>query len=136
MSPLRQFDGTHVLRSSPPFCGTFSASRQFLFDWGDTNLALICAPIYSGTFPQIQVQPVYFNDPKVKEAIHAPVEVEWSECATQSVFVGSEDTSLPSSFEVLPRVMAHGIPTVVVTGLADFAVLSEGWDLSTPAFDQ
>ncbi|KAN0139502.1 Alpha/Beta hydrolase fold [Lactarius tabidus] len=76
---------------------------------------------FPGTFPQIQVQPVYFNDPKVKEAIHAPVEVEWSECATQSVFVGSEDTSLPSSFEVLPRVMAHGIPTVVVTGLADFA---------------
>lgn len=81
---------------------------------------------FPGTFPQIQVQPLYFNDPKVKEAIHAPVDVQWFECTAESVFVGSGDTSLPSSFEALPRVLAHGIPTVVVTGLADFDVLSEG----------
>lgn len=93
----------------------------------DTNLTLICVLTYSGTFPQIQVQPVYFNDPAVKKAIHAPVDVQWTECSNGSVFVGSGDTSLPSSFEVLPRILAHGVPTVVVTGLADFAVLSEGW---------
>lgn len=90
---------------------------------------LIYAPTCSGTFPQIQVQPVYFNDPEVKKAIHAPVHVQWTECANESVFVGSGDTSLPSSYEVLPRVLAH-VPTVVVAGLADFAVLSEGWVFS------
>ena len=101
----------------------------------DTNLTLICVLTYSGTFPQIQVQPVYFNDPAVKKAIHAPVDVQWTECANGSVFVGSGDTSLPSSFEVLPRILAHGVPTVVVTGLADFAVLSEGWVFFYLAFD-
>ncbi|KAF8257528.1 alpha/beta-hydrolase [Lactarius quietus] len=75
---------------------------------------------FPGSFPQIQVQPVYFNDPKVKEAIHAPMDVQWTECSAESVFVGSGDTSLPPSFEVLPRVMEQGIRTVVVTGLADF----------------
>ncbi|KAI9449078.1 alpha/beta-hydrolase [Lactarius psammicola] len=80
-----------------------------------------------GTFPQIQVQPVYFNDPKVKEAIHAPAHVEWTECgAVQSVFVAPGDTSPSSSYEVLPRVIAQGARTVVVSGLADFVLISEG----------
>lgn len=69
---------------------------------------------------------MYFNDPKVKAAIHAP-DVEWTECATRPVFVAPGDTSLPSSFEILPRVIAHGARTVVVAGLADFVLISEGW---------
>ncbi|KAH9028743.1 Alpha/Beta hydrolase protein [Lactarius pseudohatsudake] len=80
-----------------------------------------------GTSPQIQVQPVYFNDPKVKAAIHAPVDVEWTECgAVPSVFAASGDTSQSPLYEVLPRVIAHGARTVVVTGLADFVLISEG----------
>jgi hypothetical protein len=79
---------------------------------------------------------VYFNDPKVKAVIHAPADVEWTECAAQSVFVAPGDTSLPSSYEVLPRVIAHGARTVVVAGLADFVLISEGWagSLSTRTF--
>ncbi|KAH8990934.1 alpha/beta-hydrolase [Lactarius hatsudake] len=81
-----------------------------------------------GTSPQIQVQPVYFNDPKVKAAIHAPADVEWTECvAVSSIFPGSGDTSQSPLYEVLPRVIAHGARTVVVTGLADFVLISEGW---------
>lgn len=99
---------------------------SYLTSKGHQPNADLCTHL-SGTFPQIQVQPVYFNDPAVKKAIHAPVDVQWTECSNGSVFVGSGDTSLPSSFEVLPRILAHGVPTVVVTGLADFAVLSEGW---------
>ncbi|KAH8980669.1 Alpha/Beta hydrolase protein [Lactarius akahatsu] len=80
-----------------------------------------------GTSPQIQVQPVYFNDPKVKAAIHAPADVEWTECvAVASVFAASGDTSQSPLYEVLPRVIAHGARTVVVTGLADFVLISEG----------
>jgi carboxypeptidase D len=80
----------------------------------------------SGTFPQIQVNPVYFNRQDVKAAIHAPVNVQWTEC-NSSVFVGPGDTSPPSALDVLPRVMKHGVPVVVVTGLADYVILSEGY---------
>lgn len=82
----------------------------------------------SGTFPQIQVSPVYFNRPDVKAAIHAPANVNWTECQPQSspVFVPPGDTSPPSAWEVLPRVIAHSARTVLVTGLADFALISEG----------
>ena len=125
-------------RSSPPFCGTFSGSRQSLQKDGGLCADPCNPPPYSGTFPQIQVQPVYFNDPKVKAAIHAPVDVEWTECgAVQSVFVAPGDTSLPASYDVLPRVIARGTRTVVVSGLADFVLISEGWGTPlspTPAF--
>lgn len=67
---------------------------------------------------------MYFNRPDVKAAIHAPVNVQWSEC-NSPVFVGSGDTSPPPS-DVLPRVMKHGVPVVVVAGLADFVIISEG----------
>jgi len=83
----------------------------------------------SGTFPQIQVSPVYFDRPDVKAAIHAPADVQWTECPNSQsapVFVNSTDTSPPPSWEVLPRVLGKGIRTVIVTGLADFVLLSEG----------
>jgi hypothetical protein len=56
------------------------------------------------------------------------MDVDWTECGVvESVFVAPGDTSLPSSYEVLPRVIAHGARTVVVAGLADFVLISEGW---------
>ncbi|KAH9046623.1 Alpha/Beta hydrolase protein [Lactarius hengduanensis] len=88
---ISQFDDAYACRSSPLFCGTFSA--------------------FPGTSPQIQVQPVYFNDPKVKAAIHAPADVEWTECgAVPSVFAASGDTSQSPLYEVLPRVIAQRRP--------------------------
>jgi carboxypeptidase D len=70
---------------------------------------------------------VYFNRQDVKAAIHAPQDVQWSECGVvPSVFVGPGDTSPLAPDHVLPRVIAHSDRTIVVTGLADFAILSEG----------
>ena len=82
---------------------------------------------HSGTSPQIQVSPVYFNRPDVKAAIHAPEDVQWAECGVvPSVFVAPGDTSPLAPAEVLPRLITHGVRTVVVTGLADFVIISEG----------
>lgn len=69
---------------------------------------------------------MYFNRQDVKAAIHAPENVQWTECVGSSaVFVG-DDTSAPTSWGVLPRVMKSGVPVVIVTGLADFVLLTEG----------
>ncbi|KAI0251528.1 Alpha/Beta hydrolase protein [Lactifluus subvellereus] len=82
---------------------------------------------FPGTFSQIQVNPVYFNRPDVKAAIHAPEDVQWTECgAVPSVFVPPGDTSPPAADQVLPRVIARSARTVITTGLADFVILSEG----------
>ena len=70
---------------------------------------------------------MYFNRQDVKAAIHAPANVQWSECSNSPVFVGSGDTSSLPTWDVLPRVMKHGVPVVVVTGLADYVILSEGY---------
>ncbi|KAF8477756.1 Alpha/Beta hydrolase protein [Russula ochroleuca] len=79
---------------------------------------------FPGTFPQIQ-SPVYFNRSDVKAAIHAPENVSWDEC-NFPVFVNGVDNSPIVSWEVLPRVMNRGVPVVIVTGLADFIIQSEG----------
>jgi carboxypeptidase D len=71
------------------------------------------------------VNPVYFNRQDVKAAIHAPLDVQWSEC-NSPVFVAPGDMSPPSAWDVLPRVMKQGVPVVIVTGLADFVLPSEG----------
>jgi carboxypeptidase D len=71
------------------------------------------------------VNPVYFNRQDVKAAIHAPLSVQWSEC-NSPVFVGSVDASPPADSGVLQRVMKNGVPVVIVTGLADFVILSKG----------
>ncbi|KAH9963660.1 Alpha/Beta hydrolase protein [Russula compacta] len=81
---------------------------------------------FPGSAPQIQVSPVYFNRPDVKAAIHAPENVQWTECATESVFVAPGDTSPLPSWGVLPKLIDRGTRTVIATGLADFVLISEG----------
>jgi carboxypeptidase D len=92
------------------------------------NMSCFCGLTHrarkSGTFPQIQ-SPVYFNRSDVKAAIHAPENVSWDEC-NFPVFVNGVDNSPIVSWEVLPRVMNRGVPVVIVTGLADFIIQSEG----------
>jgi len=87
---------------------------------------------FPGTFAQIQVEPVYFNRQDVKAAIHAPINVQWTECSSNvSVFVGPEgDTSPPPVWEVLPRLLNHGTRTVIVSGQGDFMLPSEGLRLA------
>ena len=85
---------------------------------------------HSGTFPQMQTSPVYFNRPDVKQAIHAPADVEWAECADPSVNVfvgpGGADMSPPSAFSVLPSVIEKSARTVIVHGTADFNLIAQG----------
>jgi carboxypeptidase D len=78
-----------------------------------------------GTFPQIQVSPLYFDRADVKAAIHAPADVDWMLCADHNVFPQG-DTSLPSAFTVLPNVIEKSNRSVIVHGLADFILIADG----------
>jgi hypothetical protein len=69
--------------------------------------------------------PVYFNRQDVKAAIHAPLNVEWSECSNSDVFP-SGDASLPSVFTVLPNVIEKSKRSVIAHGLLDFLFIAEG----------
>jgi len=78
----------------------------------------------SGSFAQVQLQPLYFDRSDVKQAIHAP-NVTWTECSDEDVFPRG-DGSLPSALSVLPNVIEKNNRTVIVHGLADFILIAEG----------
>ena len=82
-------------------------------------------PIYRGSFPQTQLSPLYFDRTDVKKAIHAPVNVTWTECSNVNVFPHG-DASLPSGLTVLPNVIEKSERSVIVHGLADFILIAEG----------
>ena len=79
----------------------------------------------SGLFPQIQVDPVYFNRQDVKVVVHVPPNVQWMECSKSPVFI-KPNTSAPLTWDILPQLMKQGIPVIVVTGLAGYLILSKG----------
>jgi len=78
-----------------------------------------------GSFPQEQT-PLYFDLPEVKKAIHAPADAKWAECSDVDVFVNGTDKSLPPALTVLPNVIEKNNRTVIIHGLADFILISEG----------
>ncbi|KAH9917770.1 Alpha/Beta hydrolase protein [Fomitopsis serialis] len=80
---------------------------------------------FPGSFPQTQLAPLYFDRADVKAAIHAPADVAWAECSDVDVFPDG-DNSLPPVFSVLPNVIEKSARAVVVHGLADFVLISEG----------
>ncbi|KAH0586840.1 hypothetical protein H2248_005685 [Termitomyces sp. 'cryptogamus'] len=80
---------------------------------------------FPGSFEQVQVSPIYFDREDVKRAIHAPVNVTWTECSNINVFPRG-DGSLPSALSVLPNVIEKSNRTVIVHGLADFILIAEG----------
>lgn len=80
---------------------------------------------FPGSFPQTQLSPLYFDRTDVKQAIHAPLDVDWTECSNINVFPHG-DNSLPSSLSVLPNVIEKSERTVIVHGLADFILIAEG----------
>ncbi|KIY43594.1 alpha/beta-hydrolase [Fistulina hepatica ATCC 64428] len=69
--------------------------------------------------------PIYFDRLDVKEAIHAPVYVNWTDCSTVNVFPDG-DSSLPSAMSVLPNVIEKSNRSVIVHGLADYVLIAEG----------
>jgi carboxypeptidase D len=72
-----------------------------------------------------QESPIYFNRTDVKIAIHAPVDTEWLECTTTDVFP-HQDSSLGPAFSVLPNVIEKNQRTVILHGLADFILMTDG----------
>jgi carboxypeptidase D len=78
-----------------------------------------------GSFFQTQISPLYFDREDVKEAIHAPTNVNWAECTDTNVFPNG-DASLPPAFTVLPNVIEKSKRSVIVHGLADFLLIAEG----------
>ena len=74
---------------------------------------------------QTQISPIYFDREDVKRAIHAPLNVKWTECSNINVFPRG-DGSLPQSLSVLPSVIEKSERAVIVHGLADFILIAEG----------
>ncbi|KAI0687232.1 Alpha/Beta hydrolase protein [Earliella scabrosa] len=69
---------------------------------------------------------IYFDRTDVKKAINAP-DVPWSACTASATEVFPHgDASLPPAFTVLPNVIEKSARTVIVHGLADFALIAEG----------
>jgi len=81
---------------------------------------------FPGSFEDIQLSPLYFARADVKQHIHAPADVDWTECADNVNVFPHGDASLPSSFGPLPDVIAKSKRTVIVHGLADFILIAEG----------
>ncbi|KAF8350960.1 Alpha/Beta hydrolase protein [Amanita rubescens] len=79
---------------------------------------------FPGTFDN-QQSPIYFNRTEVKEAIHAPVNVNWAECSNISVFPNG-DASLPPVFTVLPNVIEKSKRSVIMHGLGDYVLIADG----------
>lgn len=91
---------------------------------------LLLTELNSGSSMQIQVAPVYFDREDVKRVIHAPLNVSWTECVDSSTLWENplvEDTSVPSSYTVLPSVIEKSERSVIVNGLADFVAIAEGY---------
>ncbi|KAJ7661534.1 alpha/beta-hydrolase [Mycena polygramma] len=80
---------------------------------------------FPGSFEDVQLSPLYFDRADVKAAIHAPADVDWTECSNINVFPRG-DASLPSALSVLPNVIEKSARTVIVHGLADFILIAEG----------
>lgn len=75
------------------------------------------------------LSPVYFDRADVKAAMHAPADIEWSECSGP-VFVNNDDTSVDAIQHVLPQVIEATNRVLVANGQLDFVVLTGGTQLS------
>ena len=73
---------------------------------------------------------LYFNRTDVKRAIHADETFDWEECAANDVFVDGKDTSDPSTWRVLPRVIESTGNVIIGHGTLDMILLPNGTLLS------
>ncbi|RPA98156.1 alpha/beta-hydrolase [Choiromyces venosus 120613-1] len=67
---------------------------------------------------------IYFNRTEVQDAINAP-RTNWEECSSIDVFPQG-DSSDPSSWKVLPRVIDKNERTIIAHGLLDFLLIPNG----------
>ena len=68
---------------------------------------------------------IYFNRTDVKQAIHAPLDVNWAICAEQPVFAGG-DNSDPSSYRAIPNVIDRTRNVQIAHGTMDMVLLANG----------
>ncbi|CAD6567715.1 MAG: hypothetical protein CYPHOPRED_002019 [Cyphobasidiales sp. Tagirdzhanova-0007] len=80
---------------------------------------------FPGSFPNVQLSPLYFARADVQSAIHAP-NISWEECASIDVYVNGTDNSLPSGLSILPNVIERNNRTVIAHGLADYVLIANG----------
>ncbi|KAF3762956.1 alpha/beta-hydrolase [Cryphonectria parasitica EP155] len=73
---------------------------------------------------------LYFNRTDVKEALHAPLDINWAECANEDVFVDGEDSSAQPNIYVLPKVIEATNRVLVANGDYDFILMTNGTLLS------
>ena len=69
---------------------------------------------------------IYFNRTDVKKAINAPLDVDWSICSNDPVFVDDNDKSDPSSFHAIPSVIDRTGNVMISHGLNDFVLVANG----------
>jgi carboxypeptidase D len=69
---------------------------------------------------------IYFNRTDVKKAINAPLNVSWSICTDNSVFVNDDDLSLPSGKTVIPGIIDRTKNVMISHGLNDFVLIANG----------
>ena len=75
----------------------------------------------------------YFNRTDVKQALHAPLDVTWAECASSPVYVGGDsgpelegDTSADPIQKVLPQVIEATNRVLVGNGDFDMIIITNG----------
>jgi len=75
----------------------------------------------------------YFNRTVVKQAIHAPLDVDWTECSNEAVFVGGDsgpeeegDNSADPIQHVLPQVIEATNRVLIGNGDFDMIILTNG----------
>lgn len=82
---------------------------------------------FPGSFPYLEPgTEIYFNRTDVQKRINAPVGSKWTLCSDIDVFVNGTDTSAPTTYEVLPRVIPKNERTIISQGTHDFVIMTEG----------
>ncbi|KUI65651.1 Serine-type carboxypeptidase F [Cytospora mali] len=79
-------------------------------------------------FPYTQMflspgQQLYFNRNDVKQAIHAPKDVNWTICSDEHVFNGTDDSD-PSSYRTIPDVIDRTKNVQIAHGTMDMVLLA------------
>ena len=69
---------------------------------------------------------IYFNRRDVKEAINAPVDVDWAECSVDPVFVNNTDLSDASGNTVLGGVIDRTKNVIIGHGDLDYVLIANG----------
>ncbi|KAI9729190.1 MAG: hypothetical protein M1834_007097 [Cirrosporium novae-zelandiae] len=82
---------------------------------------------------QVPGTSIYFNRTDVKKAMHAPMDIDWSACSSESVFVGGSsgpegegDNSADPIQHVLPQVIEATNRVLVSNGDFDMIILTNG----------